>query len=219
MPFSHNCTLTKNFASCWNCRAYISKLWPYGRVESRSTGRRTISQYLAKYLSKSFHLRQVYAEHGLTSKHKAYRFFKNLYEYETREVLIHNQSKLDALTGQYLAPNQHVFRRSDYSCYYKANETLVGHCTKPLLIKRNYRLAYHNLSTQPLLKLAQQTKSKKSLAFRRQPASQIVPLDFQEYLLTSLLLLAKKAQFINLPLEQQTVSKPLKCDQLFYTHF
>jgi hypothetical protein len=33
------------------------------------------------------------------------------------------------------------------------------------------------------------------------------------------LLLCKKAQFLNLPLEQPTVPKPLKCDQLSYTHF
>jgi hypothetical protein len=32
-------------------------------------------------------------------------------------------------------------------------------------------------------------------------------------------LLAKKAQFLNLPLEQPTVPKPLKCDALDYTHF
>jgi hypothetical protein len=36
VPYSHKCTLDKNFTSCWNCRAYISELWPYGRVESRS---------------------------------------------------------------------------------------------------------------------------------------------------------------------------------------
>jgi len=188
-------------------------------VESRSTGRRTISQYLAKYLSKSFHLRQLYTEHGLTAKHKTYRFFKNLYAYQSREVLIKNRSKLDVLTGQHLAPNQHIFRRQDNSYYYKTNETLTGHCAKPLLIKRNYRLAYHNLSTLPLLKLAQPTKSQASLNFRREPAAKLVPIDFQAYLITSLLLMSKKAQFLNLPLEQTQVPKPLKCDQLSYTHF
>ena len=49
IPYTHNCTLNKNFTSCWNCQAYLSKLWPWGRVESRSTGQKTISQYLAKY--------------------------------------------------------------------------------------------------------------------------------------------------------------------------
>ncbi|RHZ36592.1 rolling circle replication-associated protein [endosymbiont GvMRE of Glomus versiforme] len=220
VPYSHNCTLSKNFKSCWNCRAYISKLWPWGRVESRSTGRRTISQYLAKYLSKSFHLRNLYQQHGLTAKHKTYRFFKNLYEYEEKEAIFKNGSKLDALTGQYLSPNQHLFRKKDNSYYYRTNEQLVGHCAKPLIIKKSYRLVYHSLSTQPLLKLAQKTKLKENLAFRRKPAIKIAPIDFQEYLITSLLLLCKKAAFANLPLEQPRVPQNgSKCDQLDYNHF
>jgi hypothetical protein len=188
-------------------------------VEARSTGRRNISQYLAKYLSKSFHLRQLYQAHGLTPKHKTYRFFKHLYTYETKEILIKGQSKFDAQTNQFLAPNQHIFRRENNTYYFKAHETLVGHCAKPLIIKRNYRLAYHNLSIQPLLKLAQTTKAKESLAFKKKLAANLLSVDFQEYLLTSLLLIAKKAQFLNLPLEQTQVSKSLQCDQLDYTHF
>jgi len=31
--------------------------------------------------------------------------------------------------------------------------------------------------------------------------------------------MCQKAQFLNLPLEQPTVPKPLKCDALDYTHF
>ncbi|RHZ36282.1 rolling circle replication-associated protein [endosymbiont GvMRE of Glomus versiforme] len=220
VPYAHNCTLTKNFKSCWNCRAYISKLWPWGRVESRSTGRRTISQYLAKYLSKSFHLRNLYQQHGLTAKHKTYRFFKNLYEYETREAILINGSKRDQLTGQFLAHNQHIFRRKDNTYYYRTNETLIGHCAKPLIIKKSYRLGYHALNTQPLIKLVQETKLKENLAFRRKPAIKIAPIDFQEYLISSLLLLCKKTTFANLPLEQTQVPKTsTKCDQLGYNHF
>jgi hypothetical protein len=74
VPYSHKCTLDKNFTSCWNCRAYISQLWTYGRVESRSPGYKTISSYLAKYLSKSFHLRSLYAEHGLKDKKRTIAF-------------------------------------------------------------------------------------------------------------------------------------------------
>lgn len=219
VPYSHNCTLNK-FKSCWNCRAYISKLWPHGRVESRSTGRKTISQYLAKYLSKSFHLRNLYHQHGLTARHKTYRFFKNLYEYEERKALVHNGSKLDFLTNQQLAPNQHLFRKLDNTYYYRTNEQLIGHCAKPLIIKKSYRLGYHSLSTLPLLNLAQLTKQSASLAFRKKSANKIDPIDFQEYLIASLLLLSKKAEFINLPLEQATVSKTKDhCDQLAYTHF
>jgi len=86
-------------------------------------------------------------------------------------------------------------------------------------MKRNYRLAYHNLSTQPLLKLALETKQREHLTFRKTLANKIIPIDFQEYLLTSLLLMCQKAQFLNLPLEQPTVPKPLKFDALDYTHF
>ena len=96
VPYSHKCTLSKDFKSCWNCRAYISTLWPYGRVESRSPGKKTISKYLAKYLSKSFHLRSLYQQHGLDKNHKTYRFFKNLYQYEEPAVLLNGKSKLDA---------------------------------------------------------------------------------------------------------------------------
>ena len=219
VPHAHNRVLNKNFKSCWNCRAYISKLWPWGRVESRSTGRKTISQYLAKYLSKSFHLRNLYQQHGLTAKHKTYRFFKNLYEYETREVIFKNNSKFDAQTNQYLAPNQHIFRRKNNTYYYCTNEQLIGHCAKPLIIKKSYRLGYHGLNTLPLLKLSWETKQKEHLTFRKRPATKIVPVDFQEYLISSLLLLCKKAEFVNLPLEQPKVPKQNKCDQLDYTHF
>jgi hypothetical protein len=218
VPYAHRCTLNK-FKSCWNCRAYISKLWPYGRVESRSTGRKTISQYLAKYLSKSFHLRNLYQQHGLTIKHKTYRFFKNLYQYEQREAILINGSKYDQATGQYLAPNQHIFRRQDNTYYYRTNEQLVGHCAKPLLIKKSYRLGYHSLIILPLLKLSQLTKQKDHLTFQRKSAAKLVPVDFQEYLITSLLLLCKKAEFVNLPLEQAKVPKSAKCDALDYTHF
>jgi hypothetical protein len=70
------------------------------------------------------------------------------------------------------------------------------------------------------LNLAQETKLKESLAFRKKTARKIAPIDFQEYLITSLLLLCKKATFANLPLEQTQVSKDgNKCDTLPYTHF
>src|SRR3954467_4294602 len=191
----------------------------YGRVESRSTGRKTISQYLAKYLSKSFHLRHLYYQHGLTAQHKTYRFFKNLYSYQEKAASVVNGSKIQALSGEYLPPNQHLFKRADSSYYYRTNEHLIGHCAKPLIIKRNYRLGYHTLSTLPLLKLAGQTKPNQPLTFGKKTATKLVPVDFQAYLITSLLVLSSKAQFAHLPLEQAPVPKAAKCDQLDYTHF
>jgi hypothetical protein len=71
-----------------------------------------------------------------------------------------------------------------------------------------------------LLKLAQLTKKRENLAFRRKSAAKLIPIDFQEHLITSLLLMCKKAEFLNLPLEQPKVPKSsTKCDQLSYTHF
>ena len=44
--------------------------------------------------------------------------------------------------------------------------------------------------------------------------------DFQEFLITHLLLLCKKAEFLHTPLEQEKVSKESgNCDSLIYTHF
>ena len=132
---------------------------------------------------------------------------------------MHNGSKQDDL-GSYLAPNQHLFKRQANTYYYRTNETLIGHCAQPLLIKKSYRLGYHSLSTLPLLNLAQPTKPPVSLALRKKAANKIIPVDFQEYLIASLLLLSKKAEFINLPLEQPKVPQTAsKCDQLPYTHF
>ncbi|CAI2192609.1 12907_t:CDS:1, partial [Funneliformis geosporum] len=74
--------------------------------------------------------------------------------------------------------------------------------------------------TLPLLKLAHQPKPQEPLTFPKKLATKLVPQDFQEYLLTSLLLLAKQAEFVNLPLEQpQVPHNGSKCDQLDYTHF
>jgi hypothetical protein len=70
-----------------------------------------------------------------------------------------------------------------------------------------------------LLKLSQLTKQKEYLTFRKKPAAKLVPVDFQEYLIASLLLLCKKAEFLNLPLEQAKVPKSSQCDALDYTHF
>jgi hypothetical protein len=171
-------------------------------------------------LSKSFHLRKLYQAHGLHDKNKTYRFFKNLYDYETREALLANGSKIDALTGKFLAPNQHLFRRADNTYYYRQNEQVVGRCAKPLIIKKNYRLGNHGLNAQPLMKLARKSKRADTILLSKKPAKNIAAIDFQEYLITSLLLLSKKAEFAHLPLEKTNVPKAKnQCDQLDYTHF
>ena len=224
VPYSHKCTLDKNFTSCWNCRAYISQLWPYGRVESRSPGYKTISSYLAKYLSKSFHLRSLYAEHGLTDNHKTYRFFKNLYQYETRLALLIAKHRLDAATGQHLPKNQKVFRHFNYQTqqttyFYRTNETLISHAAQPILIKKNYRLGTRSLNPLSLLNLATKHRQKEVYSLKK-PKKPAVQPDFQEFLITRLLLLCKSAEFCHFPLEQDHVLKENgTCDQLPYTHF
>jgi len=137
-------------------------------VESRSPGQKTISSYLAKYLSKSFHLRNLYAQHGLENNHKTYRFFKNLYQYEQKPALLISKHKLDALTGQPLPKNQKVFRYYDYntaqtSYFYRTNEQLIGKCQKPTLIKKNFRLGTRSLNPLNLLNLATKNSKKETI--------------------------------------------------------
>jgi len=75
----------------------------------------------------------------------------NLYSYEPREALLNGKSKLDALTGKYLNNQQQVFRSYNYETkqttyFYKTNEQLIVHCTKPHFIKKNYRLGTRSLN-------------------------------------------------------------------------
>jgi hypothetical protein len=192
-------------------------------VESRSPGYKTISNYLAKYLSKSFHLRSLYAKHGLKDKKRTYRFYLNLYDYETHSALLITKHRLDAATGHHLPKNQKVFRKFNYQTqattyFYKANETLTGKCLNPTLIKKNYRLGTRSLNPLSLLGLA--TKSSKKEAYHFKKPKRAVPQDFQAFLITRLLLLCKSAEFTHLPLEQDRVPKEKSlCDNLSYTHF
>jgi len=226
VPYSHKCTLDKDFKSCWNCRAYISQLWPYGRVESQSPGAKTVSSYLAKYLSKSFHLRNLYHEHGLHTNQKAYRFFKNLYDYQKRAVLVNGKSKSDQLTGEFLNNQQKIFRRYNYetgetSYFYRTNERLVGKCSQPILIKKNYRLGTRTLNPLSLLKLAKKTPKKPVFKLLKTPlAKKNLSSDFQEFLISRLLLMCKTAEFTHIPLEQEKVWKEGgQCSGTVYTHF
>jgi hypothetical protein len=156
----------------------------------------------------------------------------NLYEYETRKALVTNNSKIDALTGEFLPKNQKVFRHYDYqtqqtSYFYKTNEKLVGKCSNPVFIKKNYRLGTRSLNPLNLLKTVQKS-TKKPAFFLKKPPNQTSAViqsteqfpDFQEFLVTNLLLFCKKAEFIHAPLEQSHVSKlKKKCDQNPANHF
>jgi hypothetical protein len=155
----------------------------------------------------------------------------NLYEYETREVSLVGKSKLDALTGEHLPKNQAVFRHYDYltkqtSYFYKTNEQLIGHCSNPTFIKKNYRLGTRSLNPLNILKAGHQPQHQENLLLKKppNPATFTQPVehfsDFQEFLITNLLLFCQKAQFTHLPLEQLHVSKlKNKCDQTPTNHF
>jgi len=169
-------------------------------------------------------LRSLYAQHGLKDKHRAYHFYQNLYDYEPRTVSLDGKSKIDQLTGTKLNGKQTVFRHYDYetkqtSYYYKTNKQLTGKCAKPILIKKNYRLGTRSLKTNLLLNLASKSARKELYSFKK-PKKPTLQQDFQEFLITRLLLLCNKAEFLHLPLEQEKVSKESgKCDELLYSHF
>ena len=120
---------------------------------------------MAKYLSKSFHLRSLYAQHGLKDKNRAYHFYLNLYDYEQRQVSLNGKSKFDQLTGTKLNGHQTIFRHYDYethaiSYYYKTNRKLTGKRAEPIIIKKNYRLGTRSLNPLTLLKLASKHSKK-----------------------------------------------------------
>ena len=123
----------------------------------------------------------------MEANHKTYRFFKNLYEYEPREVIIRGKARLDKLTNQLLNGNQRIFRKADNTYFYRTNERLIGKCAKPVLIKKNYRLGTRYLNSLNLLKLATKDKKKELYQFKK-PKKPTVQSDFQEFLITNLLI-------------------------------
>jgi len=149
----------------------------------------------------------------------------NLYEYEEREALLPKGKKLDAETKEYLAKNQKVFRKFNYeiqqtSYFYRIKEKLVGKSTKPILIKKNYRLGTRSLNSSNLLNLATKDKKKEVLLLKSVKKKPTLQSDFQEFLITRLLFLCKKAEFLHIPLEQDKVPKEANnCDNTLQNHF
>ena len=192
-------------------------------MESRSPGYKTISNYLAKYLAKSFHLRSLYTQHGFLTHSKAYHFFKNLYDYDQKPALLIGRHKLDAATGHHLAKNQKIFRHYDYatgqtSYFYRTNEQLIGQAQKPFLNKKHFRLGTRSLNPLNLLSLFSKS-NQKEVYLAKKPKRQLSH-DFQEFLITRLLLLCHKAEFLHTPLEQEHVPKEAEqCNQSIQAHF
>jgi len=174
-------------------------------------------------LAKSFHLRNLYQEHGFKKSNKAYHFFKNLYHYEQKSALLIGKQKLDASTGQHLPKNQKVFRNYDYQTqittyFYRTNEQLVGQVQKPFLDKKHFRLGTRSLNPLSLLSLATKHAKKELYSFKK-PKTHL-DQDFQEFLITRLLLLRSKAEFLHTPLEQEHVPKEAtKCNESIQAHF
>ena len=178
---------------------------------------------MAKYLAKSFHLRSLYKEHGFRTHNKAYHFFKNLYEYQQKSALLISKHKLDAITGLHLPKNQKIFRYYNYqtqetSYFYRTNENLVGQVRKPYSNKKHFRLGTRSLNPLKLLSLFSKHSQKELYSFKK-PQQQL-DQDFQEFLITRLLLLCKKAEFIHTPLEQEQVKKEAnQCSEDIQHHF
>ncbi|CAG8547131.1 39222_t:CDS:1 [Gigaspora margarita] len=162
-------------------------------------------------------------QHGFQTHSKAYHFFKNLYEYDQKPALLITKHKLDAETGRHLPKNQKVFRHYNYetaetSYFYRTNEQLVGQAQKPFYDKKHFRLGTRSLNPLSLLKLANKHAKKELYSFKK--PQQHLSHDFQEFLITRLLFLCSKAEFLHTPLEQDHVLKENgNCDQLPYTHF
>jgi hypothetical protein len=134
--------------------------------------------------------------------------------------LLISKSKLDKLTGAYLPPNQHVFRKVDNSYYYRTNEQLISKCANPEVTKKNFRLGNHSLNSLSLLKLAKKASRKEALLLNLKNKQKTLNRDFQEFVITNLLAFCKKAEFLYLPLEQPKVSKVNgTCDNSVYQHF
>ena len=155
----------------------------------------------------------------MEANHKTYRFFKNLYEYEQREVIIRGKSRLDKLTNQLLNGNQKVFKKSDHTYFYRTNEQLVGKCSQPILIKKNYRLS--NLNANSLLNLANKSPKKEVFNFSKCKLKKpTLQSDFQEFLITNLLFMCQKAEFLKIPLEADEVPKQKGvCNTFATSHF
>jgi hypothetical protein len=149
----------------------------------------------------------------------------NLYEYEQKPVLLQNNKKLDAQTGKFLPKNQKVFRSYNYqtqetSYFYRTQEQLVGKSAKPTLIKKHFRLGTRNLNPLNLLNLASKHQKKEAILLTKKEKLKSLKTDFQEFLITRLLLLCKNAEFCHIPLEQEEVPKELEiCDNSVQNHF
>ena len=157
-------------------------------------------------------------QHGFTENTKSYRFFKYLYDYDQHEALLIGKSKIDKETRQCLNGHQKVFRKADNSYFYRCNEKLIGQCAKPILIKKNYRLSTY-LNPNDLLKISKKSEKKPVINFAKSPLKPRKQ-DFQQFLITNLLFMCQKAEFLKIPLEAEEVPK-LKgaCNTFATSHF
>jgi hypothetical protein len=146
-----------------------------------------------------------------------------LYDYEQKTAILQNGKKIDALSGEYLPRNQKIFRHYNYDTqttthFYRTNEKLVGKASNPVLIKKNYRLGTRSLNPLSLLKLASKHSKKELYQFKK--PKQHLNQDFQEFLITRLLLMCNKAEFLHTPLEQEHVPKEAEqCSNSIHSHF
>jgi hypothetical protein len=171
-------------------------------------------------LAKSFHLRELYREHGFQERNKTYRFFLNLYEYDDRPIFIINNKRYDAISGELIANNQHLFKTANNTHYYRTNERISGKVQSPVRLTKSYRLS-NRLNSNSLLKLVAKSPKNETFLLHKTQLAKTLDKDFQEFLITFLLTHCQKAEFKKLPVEINKVpkTKQLGCNGSTTEHF
>jgi hypothetical protein len=144
-----------------------------------------------------------------------------LYEYEERAAIIVGTSKRDQVTQRPLNSQQKIFRTTNNTYFYRCQERLIATAAKPLVLSKNYRLGTRSLNPLPLLKLAKKSTQKSALLLNQKSSDKkLLEQDFQQLLITRLLQLCKKAEFLKIPLEQDQIPKEGGvCNQSLVSHF
>ncbi|CAG8779328.1 7086_t:CDS:1, partial [Ambispora leptoticha] len=97
------------------------------------------------------------------------------------------------------------YQTKETTYFYRTNKKLIGQTLKPIIEKKHYRLGTRSLNSQSILDLA---RANPNYTYSLHPPStKKVCRDFQEFLITHLLLLSKTATFVKTPLELEHVPK------------
>src|SRR5436309_1391496 len=95
-------------------------------------------------------------------------------------------SKNKYIYVQYLVIYNYKTKETSY--YNRTREKLVGKAQSPWFLKKNFRLATRSLNPLNLLKLASKSKETQAILFKKPPKLKPTNTDFQEFLITNLLI-------------------------------